>query len=189
MRHGLPILERAAEQAALEQLLADANAARGHVLVVESPPGSGKTTLARYALELAHEAGVRTLHATGSELESGFPYGMARQMLEPALEGLTRTQRERVLAGPAGLAKRALGEEISFSRGATQAHAAVHGLFRLSVNLAAEAPLLMIADDAQWGDFGSLQFLYYLARRVGGIPLGLLIATRPIDASDAPSPQ
>ena len=35
-------------------------------------------------------------------------------------------------------------------------------------NLAAEAPVLVAVDDAQWADEASLRFLAYLARRLEG---------------------
>ena len=54
--------------------------------------------------------------------------------------------------------------------------AALHGLFWLAANLAAERPLLLAIDDLHWCDRPSLRFLAYLARRLEGLPV-LVAAT------------
>ena len=46
--------------------------------------------------------------------------------------------------------------------------AALHGLYWLPLNLAAERPLLLAVDDLHWCDRPSLRFLAYLARRLEG---------------------
>ena len=57
--------------------------------------------------------------------------------------------------------------------------AALHGLYWLVANLAAERPLLLAVDDAQWVDEPSLRFLAYLARRARELPVALVLAARP----------
>ncbi|MCA1698058.1 MAG: hypothetical protein LC790_03815 [Actinobacteria bacterium] len=57
----------------------------------------------------------------------------------------------------------------------------LHGLFWLTANLAASAPLLLVVDDAQWADQPSLRLLNYLAARLEGLPVGLLVGCRPPD--------
>ena len=83
-----------------------------------------------------------------------------------------------MLAGAAALAKPVLfaadpeaGAEPSFS--------VLHGLYWLTVNLADAQPLLVAVDDAHWADVASLRWLIYLARRLEGVPLALVLATRP----------
>ena len=49
----------------------------------------------------------------------------------------------------------------------------------MAADLAAERPLLITIDDAQWSDVPSLRFLAHLARRIGDLPILLLVATRP----------
>src|SRR3712207_6237579 len=53
--------------------------------------------------------------------------------------------------------------------------AALHGLYWLVVNAAAEKPLLLALDDLHWVDRPSLRFVAYLARRLEGAPV--LVAT------------
>ena len=56
--------------------------------------------------------------------------------------------------------------------------ATTHGLYWLAAERASRNPLLLVVDDAQWGDSASLRWLAYLARRLDGVPLLLLMAAR-----------
>ena len=56
---------------------------------------------------------------------------------------------------------------------------ALHGLYWLTANLAAEQPLLILVDDAHWADPPSLRWLAYLAQRLDGLPAALIVAARP----------
>ena len=49
--------------------------------------------------------------------------------------------------------------------------AALHGLFWVALNLAAERPLVLAIDDLHWCDRPSLRFVAYLARRLEGQPI------------------
>ncbi|GEL19259.1 ATP-binding protein [Pseudonocardia asaccharolytica] len=55
----------------------------------------------------------------------------------------------------------------------------LHGLYWLTANLAARDPLLIAVDDAHWADPASLRFLNYLARRLDGLTVLLVVAARP----------
>ena len=54
----------------------------------------------------------------------------------------------------------------------------VHGLYWLTSNLADAQPLLVTVDDAHSADVASLRWLIYLARRLTGMPLALVLAAR-----------
>ncbi len=57
----------------------------------------------------------------------------------------------------------------------------MHGLYWLTINLADAQPLLVAVDDAHWADVASLRWLIYLARRLEGVRLTLVLATRPAE--------
>jgi DNA-binding CsgD family transcriptional regulator len=161
----------------VERLLAGACAGSGGAVVFEGPAGIGKSSLLA-AARTAAAAGVRVLSARGGELEHELPFGIVRQLLEPAVVAGDPEERAALLAGAAALAKPVLfaadpeaGAEPSFS--------ALHGLYWLTVNLADERPLLVAVDDAHWADVASLRWLIYLARRLEGVPLALVLAARP----------
>ncbi|WP_028067253.1 helix-turn-helix transcriptional regulator [Solirubrobacter soli] len=159
--------ERDAEISAIRRVLADGGAG----LLIEGPPGIGKTRLLAAARELAGGHGV--LSARGSELERDFPFAVVRQLLEPAAH-------EGVFAGAAALARPVL-EGVG---GEQDAGSALHGLYWLVANLAAERPLLVLVDDIHWADLASLRWLAYLAQRLDGLAVSLIAAARPAEAGE-----
>ena len=125
----------------------------------------------------AREAGMRTLHARASELERSFTFGVVRQLFEPALFAADAAERDRWLSGAAGLT-RSMFEDAGAGHDESS-YARLHGLYWLCANLAADAPLLVCVDDAQWADEPSLSFLGFLARRLEDLPVALVLGTRP----------
>jgi DNA-binding CsgD family transcriptional regulator len=169
-------VERERELETVARLLAGAGGGSGGVVVFEGPAGIGKSSLLA-AARTAAGAGVRVLSARGGELERELPFGIVRQLLEPVVGARAPQERDGLLAGAAALAKPVLfaadpqaGVEPSFS--------VLHGLYWLTVNLADVQPLLVAVDDAHWADVASLRWLIYLARRLEGVPLALVLATR-----------
>src|SRR6059058_2255527 len=63
----------------------------------------------------------------------------------------------------------------------------LHGLYWLASNFAARKPTLLLVDDLHWADEPSLRWLLYLARRLEGLPLLLLLATRPAEQAKTPA--
>jgi DNA-binding CsgD family transcriptional regulator/tetratricopeptide (TPR) repeat protein len=171
-------VEREIELDALERLLASARDGTGGGVVVEGPPGIGKSSLLAAARAAAQD--LRVVSARGSELERELPFGIVRQLLEPVLIGASDTEREGLLAGAAALAGPVLLAH-DLDDGAEPPFSALHGLYWLAVNLAGTQPLLVVVDDAHWADLASLRWLVYLARRTEGVRLGLLLATRPAE--------
>src|SRR6516225_1408359 len=107
--------EREDELARVDALITAARAGHGGVLLVTGPAGIGKTVLLETARERAGQAGMRVLTGRGGELESGFSFGVARQLFEPLLIGASAAEREALLAGAAQRALIAL-EDFRGSR-------------------------------------------------------------------------
>jgi hypothetical protein len=100
---------------------------------------------------------------------------VVRQLFEPALADPAR--RATLLAGAAASAAGVFDTAADAAhKGADGSFSVLHGLYWLTVNLAADGPLLLAIDDVQWCDNGSLRFFAYLLRRLEGLPL-LLVAT------------
>ena len=91
---------------------------------------------------------MRTLHARASELERSFTFGVVRQLFEPALFSAADAERDRWLSGAAGLT-RSMFEDAGAGHDESS-YARLHGLYWLCANLAADGPLLVCVDDAQW---------------------------------------
>src|SRR3954453_15069312 len=104
-------LERAAELAALEHVVAGAVEGTGGLVVVEGPAGIGKSRLLAEMIASAEFLGARTLRARGMELERSFAFGAALQLFEPAVMALTPDERAILLRGAAALATPLLAPE------------------------------------------------------------------------------
>jgi hypothetical protein len=101
------IVERGLELEAIEAVVAGARDGAG-ALVIEGPPGIGKSSLLGAARAVAGE--VRVASARGSELEHEFPLGIARQLLEPVLAGATGDARDVLLSGAGQLGAEVIGQ-------------------------------------------------------------------------------
>ncbi len=103
------LLERGAALAAVDGIVAAAASGEGSLCVVEGPAGIGKTVLLEAGRERAAARGARVVHARASELERGFAYGVARQLLEPVIARRSAEERATVFEGAARPAVRVLG--------------------------------------------------------------------------------
>ncbi len=168
------LCERARELAVIEDVINDAISGTGGVAVIGGVPGIGKTALLRAAADAGAGRAIAVLEACGAELESAFEWGIVRQLL-------VRGGRERgpgpalPLRGAAALAASALHEDWE---AAADRFAVEHGLYWYVAELSERRPLLLLVDDAQWADVASLRFLAHLAHRLGGLRVGLIVATR-----------
>ena len=176
---GSGLLEREVERAELHGALVGAVRGSGGVVLVEGPPGIGKTRLLDDAAAVAERVGLQVSRARAHELEQRVPYAVVRGLLEPALAGLDAAPRG---AGASGA--RVLGAAVGEPGGADEAAGVVHGLYAVTAELAARAPRALLVDDAHWADAASVRFLLYLARRVEALSVALLVGVRPGEASE-----
>ena len=172
-------LERSEELAAISSRIEAASADDGGLVLIEGPPGIGKTRLLDDGAARASSS-FDVLRARGDELEQELPFGMVRQLFEARLNRVQGADRTALLAGAARLAEPVLEPRAAPEPGGAQA--VLHGLYWLAANLSTRAPLMLVMDDLHWGDVPSLEWLRYLARRLEGIPVLVLAAARPADA-------
>ena len=170
------LLEREHELARIDHLLDRAYDGAGWVAVVEGAAGIGKSELLAAVRRSARARGFGVLRARGSEFESEIAFGVARQLLEPMLRAASAGERSRLLEGVARVGARALGVEAG--EPPADRFAAIHGLFWLCANRAECGPVVILVDDAQSVDDSSLAWLGYLSRRVGDLPLLVVVAVR-----------
>jgi len=179
------LLERDIELGRLARALAAVESGTGRTVVLYGPAGIGKTELLKAALDRAGEAGLRAALARASEFEREFPFGVARQLLEPLVAEVPATRRDALFRGAAGLARATLGPVPPADDAPADAErgtfATLHGLYWLVVNLADAEPLVLAVDDLQWADPASLRFVSFLARRIEGLPVLLLATLRSDD--------
>jgi DNA-binding CsgD family transcriptional regulator/tetratricopeptide (TPR) repeat protein len=187
------LLEREHEVERLRAALRAAGQQAGAVLVIEGAAGMGKSRLLEEARTQAAQFGLRVLAARATELERGFPFGVVRQLFERALLEADAGERDRWLAGAAALAADVLTAAPTVSAALApgppagdSGYAWQHGLYWLASNLAADSPLALVIDDLQWCDAPSARALAFIARRLDGQSLALILATRPLDPSLTP---
>jgi predicted ATPase len=136
------LLEREAELRLFERVIEGAERGHGSVVLVEGQAGVGKTELLRVAASLGQDADLRVLRGRGTELDRPFGFGVVRQLLE-------RCVRE----SPAALGGGAEAAAAVFTAAPVETSAEdglfahLHGLYWLTVNLAEQQPLLLLADD------------------------------------------
>jgi DNA-binding CsgD family transcriptional regulator len=182
-----PLLEREAELAALSALIETARSGDGRLVVIEGAAGIGKTRLLAETRSLATEFEV--LSARAGELETDFAFGIVRQLFEGALVGASGGVRDELLAGAAALAAPlfALVPGVGDQGGGETSFAMLHGLYWLAANFALRRQTLLIVDDLHWADEPSLRWLGYLARRLEGLPMLIVTATRPPEQARTPT--
>jgi DNA-binding CsgD family transcriptional regulator len=176
------LLEREAELAEIDALIDRCRHGSGGVLVLEGPPGIGKTQLLSIARARARHKGAKVLFARCTQLERDFDFGLIRQLFEPPIAAASADQRAALLGGAAQLAAPLLGDLPLTTVVSTNDNLFNHtlrGLYRLTAKLAEHDPLLLIVDDAHWSDPASLRFLDFLVRRIEELPIGLLLTVRP----------
>src|ERR1700753_4253316 len=129
----MDLVERESDLGALADLLDGLVDGRSRAALIEGPAGIGKSRLLGALRDGADARGVRALAARGRELEREFPFGVVRQLFEPALAG---ADREAAFAGAGAPARAVFAGEVD--EGAT--FAVLHGLYWLTLHVRAARP-------------------------------------------------
>ena len=164
------LIGREAEIERLRRLLSQVATGAGDALLLSGDPGVGKTSLLGVAAALAAESGIRLLRATGSQFEADISYAALHQLLRPCLDEVP--ELSPMLAG-------ALNVALDLGVGPPPAQLLVaSAVLALLERAAKEQPLLLVIDDLPWLDRASALVLGMVARRLTGLPVGLLAACR-----------
>ncbi|GAA3507896.1 LuxR family transcriptional regulator [Streptosporangium album] len=166
------ILGRAAELSRIEGLLGAVDGTGPQVLVLTGEAGAGKSTLVGWTAEQGLARGLRTLRVRGSEAEAGLGLSGIHQLLHPLLPGdaLPVNQRKAL--------DRAFGMAAAQDDMTLDQLSLCMSVLTLISDAASRQPLLLLVDDAQWLDLGSVDVLGFLARRLEGKPTVMLLAAR-----------
>jgi DNA-binding CsgD family transcriptional regulator len=142
----------------------------GGTRLVRGEPGVGKSALLDAAADRAYAAGTRVLRASGSEFEADVSYSGLNQLLLPVRDDLDRL--------PPG-ARDALSVALGFGPGPRPGALLVcNAALSLVLAVADRTPVLLLVDDVQWVDRASAVVFGFIARRVEGHPVGLVVCSR-----------
>jgi hypothetical protein len=165
---GVRLVGRDRERGALSGLL-NRLPLRGAALVVRGEPGIGKSALLEETTRAAGQ-GTLVLRTCGVPSEAGLPFAALHQLLRPVLSSAAALPpRQRA----------ALGAAFGTADGdAPDPFLIALATLHLLSEAAAQAPVLLVADDAQWLDRPSADVLAFTARRLETGPVVLLAAIR-----------
>ena len=163
------------ELAAVHDLIARIGEGGSSLLVV-GEAGIGKSSILAEATSFAHERGLTVLAATGIQAETQLACSGLHQLLRPILD------RVDDLPVPQGNALRAAFGMTS--EAAPDLFLTALSTLELLSEVAESAPMLVVADDAQWLDQATGDVLAFLARRLADEPIVLIVAIR--DGFDSP---
>src|SRR6201995_595972 len=156
-----PIRGRAGELKVIGALVTGLVQGRGGVLVIEGPPGIGKSRLLTEVMALADQSGVRTLFGEAFEYQQAVPFFslfMATLSADPPV-------------GDADAVRR-LGNSADLR------YWVVHDLADAIHAAAAETPLAIVLEDIHWADNGTLLALRSLATARPDVPVLWVLTVR-----------
>ena len=174
------------ERAILRLCLDQASRGQGTLVMIRGEPGEGKTRIANELAAEAWQAGYLTLTGSCYDRNDCVPFIPFVEILETAL-ARTPTQEgfRNALGNDAGEVARLLPQlrrlfpdiprplDLAPEQSRRVLFKAVLDLFG---RVAANAPVLLIVEDLQWADEGTLSLLNYLARSISKLP-ALIVAT------------
>ena len=156
-----PIRGRAGELKVIGALVAALLQGRGGILVIEGPPGIGKSRLLTEVMALADKSGVRTLFGEAFEYQQTVPF----------FSLFMATLRADPPVGDAEALRRLGGSE-------DLPYWVVHDLADAIHAAAAQTPLAIVLEDIHWADNGTLLALRSLATARQDLPVLWVLTAR-----------
>ena len=170
------LVDRHAELDEIGRAVDRAAAGEAAVLVLAGPAGIGKSALLEAGALVATEAGLTVLKVVGVQAERDVPYAGLHALVSQL------TTLPELPSGQQRAVDVALGGHDGPAPGSLLLGSAMLGL------LAAQEPLLVVVDDAQWLDRPSVAALFFAVRRLRADPVAVLVAVRSDDGVAAASP-
>jgi DNA-binding CsgD family transcriptional regulator len=156
-----PIRGRAGELKVIGAMVTALVRGRGGVLIIEGPPGIGKSRLLTEVMALADKAGVRTLFGEAFEYQQTVPFFslfMATLRADPPIGDAEALRR---LGG---------SEDLRYW--------VVHDLADAIHTAAAETPLAIVLEDIHWADNSTLLALRSMATARSELPVLWVLTAR-----------
>ena len=166
---GAGLFGRSAESTALAAFL-DRALADGAALLVTGEPGVGKTVLLEEVAARAEDSAATVLRAAGVEFEAEVGFAGLHQLLLPLVGDLATLPEPH---------REALCVALALGSGPAPHRLLVSaGVLELLTRASSSRPVLLAVDDAPLMDRPTLRVLGFVARRLRGRRIGLLVAAR-----------
>lgn len=163
MSSGQTLLHRDTELAAVREALSRIRSGNPSVLLIQGARGMGKTTLLNAALSALSETGALLLLARGHPAEREHSFGVVRQLFEPLMSPGR--------APPTGLR---LDQERADDAVTPDV---LHGLYRATRDYTGDQALIIAVDDVHHADQQSAEWCSYIARRLDGLPIAMILTS------------
>ena len=189
----LPIVDRTRELGKLELMLEKAIQGEGGLAFVAGEAGVGKTRLAEELSALSKQKHVTTLMGRCARREGKIPYAPWIEQIREFVRGSPPQMLYKVVGNYASdVAKlvpevtAVLGPVNSVSAGSADQDRLrfIDGVTQLIVNISREAPVLLVMDDMNWADSGSLNLLSSVARRTKNSKILILGIYRDVEVEE-----
>ena len=188
------LIGRTGEANQLKAHWAEAQQARGHLVLLSGEPGIGKTRLAQELIANVRSTGAVLLRGGCYEFEATTPYLPFVEAFREWAHWASDDQLRTALGATAPeIAK--FAPEIETRLGALAANASLSpteerlrlfdNIARFLQRLAADRGLLLFVDDLHWADQGTLSLLHYLLRHLRNHRVLVLAAYRELELDRA----
>lgn len=189
-----PFVGRDALLEELGEVCRVARSGRGGLVLASGPPGIGKTRLLGEVATLARGAGC-TFAVAWCRRGDDAPYRPWSQWIRRVAAAASEAQLKQALGRDASdLARLApeLAVRVDRAEGAPAPLPPDEGRLRLFEavsrflrEIASARPLLLLLDDAQWGDRPSLALLEFMAADLADAPIAIMAAFRDVGEAEA----
>ena len=164
-----PLPGRSADLTAIRQFVESAAVVGGALLLI-GQAGVGKSVLLDAAADHAAATGARILRTSGTDLPGSVDYAAVDRLLTPLYEDIGKLPEHQ---------REALRITLGLAGGAAPDRLLVwHAILRLVRRTAERRPLLILVDNTNDLDRTSALALAFVARRLAGSRVGLLLAER-----------
>jgi class 3 adenylate cyclase/DNA-binding CsgD family transcriptional regulator len=159
------------EEVRVARALLDGSATgTGGVLLIEGEPGIGKTRLALEAVAIAERRGAAVVRGVAADLDRTQPFRAIADALG-AVRGSLDPRRRRI------------AELLRSGGDSSSGYLIEEACLELVEHLAMDGPVVLVLEDLQWADSGTLQVLRVLAPSTSDLPLAIVTTMRPTPRS------
>jgi class 3 adenylate cyclase/tetratricopeptide (TPR) repeat protein len=192
-RKVLPLVDRIEELGNLRAALERTIQGKGDLIFIAGEAGVGKTRIADELSALAREKHATVLYGRCSRREGKIPYAPWIEQIREYVRTNPPQMLFKVVGNFGGEVAKlvpdvtaALGPVTAASSGSVDQDRLrfIDAITQLAVNASKETPLVMIMDDANWADSGSLDLLLAAARQVANQRLLLLGIYRDVEVEE-----